>query len=156
MKPLDRTDCAILARLQQDVRLSNKELAAAVGLAPSSCLARVRRLEETGVLRGAHADVEPHAAGIGVQALVSVQLTRHSRELVDAFQAHAVALPEVVQLFHVTGRSDFLIHVAVRNADHLRDLTLTAFTRWPEVARIETSLVYAYHRSPTLPLYEPE
>lgn len=156
MKPLDRTDRDILARLQQDARISNKALAAAVGLAPSSCLARVRRLEETGVLRGAHADVDPHAAGIGVQALVSVQLTQHSRDLVEAFQAHAIALDEVLQLFHVTGRSDFLIHVAVRDADHLRDLTLTAFTKWPEVARIETSLIYAYHRSPSLPLYEPE
>lgn len=155
MKPLDRTDRAILARLQQNARLSNKELAAAVGLAPSSCLTRVRRLEETGVLRGTHADVDPHAAGIGLQALVSVQLQEHSRPVVEAFQAHALALPEVAQVYHVTGRSDFLVHVAVRDADHLRDLTLSAFTARPEVARIETALVFAHHRSPGLPLYDP-
>lgn len=60
---LDRIDCGILAALQNDGRLSNKELAARVGLAPSSCLARVRRLREGGVLRGVHADVDPRALG---------------------------------------------------------------------------------------------
>lgn len=78
-QPLDRIDRAILAHLQKNARLSNKELAAKVGLAPSSCLARVQRLTKQGVIKGFHAFVDPQALGIGLQALVAVKLKQHSR-----------------------------------------------------------------------------
>ena len=157
MRPLDRTDAEILRHLQKNARLSNKELAAAVGVAPSTCLERVRRLAAEGVLRGYHADVDPHAVGVGLQALVAIRLGQHSRPVVEAFQAHALGLDEVVQVYHVTGANDFLIHVAVRDAEHLRDLALTAFTERPEVVHIETALLFAHHRAPGLPiLTEPE
>jgi DNA-binding Lrp family transcriptional regulator len=157
MRPLDRTDAEILRHLQKNARLSNKELAAAVGVAPSTCLERVRRLAADGVLRGYHADVDPHAVGVGLQALVAIRLGQHSRPVVETFQAHALGLDEVVQVYHVTGANDFLIHVAVRDAEHLRDLALTAFTERPEVVHIETALLFAHHRAPGLPiLTEPE
>lgn len=152
VRPLDRTDCALVRCLQNDARVSNKELAAAVGVAPSTCLERVRRLEADGVLRGYHAEVDAGAAGVGMEALVSVRLRQHARPLVEAFEAHALAQPEVVQLFHTTGADDFLVHVAVRDAAHLRELALSAFTERPEVARIETSLLFAHRRS-AMPLY---
>ncbi len=153
MHALDRTDAAILACLQKNARRSNKELAAAVGVAPSTCLERVRRLHEGGVLRGYHADVDPAAVGVGLQALVAVRLGQHARAEVEAFQAHALALPEVVQVFHVTGANDFLVHVAVRDAEHLRELALTAFAGRPEVAHMETALLFAHHRAPGLPIF---
>lgn len=157
MRELDRTDCDIVHHLQNNARLSNKELAAAVGVAPSTCLERVRRLAADGVLRGYHADVDPRAIGVGLQAMIAVRLGKHARAGVEAFQAHALALPEVVQVYHTTGAKDFLVHVAVRDAEHLRDLALTAFTERPEVVHIETALVFAHHRSPGLPiLTEPE
>lgn len=152
---LDRTDAAILTLLQNRARLSNKELAAAVGVAPSTCLERVRRLEAAGVLRAYRAEVDPPAVGVGLEALVAVRLRQHARPLVEAFEAHALALPEVVQLFHTAGANDFLVHVAVRDAEHLRDLALSAFTERPEVARIETALLFAHRRS-TMPLYAVE
>ncbi len=139
---LDRIDRAILALLQKNARLSNKELAARVGLAPSSCLARVQRLTKEGVLRGFHAFVAPDALGIGLQALIAVKLKQHSREKVRAFLRHLLALPEVVALYHVTGAMDFQVHVAVRGTDHLRDLALDAFTVRPEVESIQTSLLF--------------
>ena len=74
---MDRIDDAILGALQNDGRMSNKELAAQVGLAPSSCLDRVRRLHERGVIRGYHAEVDPGAMKIGLQAFVFVRLTQH-------------------------------------------------------------------------------
>lgn len=150
--PLDRIDFAILAALQNDGRLSNKELAAQVGLAPSSCLARVKRLVDSGILRGFHADIDPRALGVGLQALISVRLAQHSRELLESFRAHVLTLPETLALFHVAGADDFLVHVAVRDADHLRDLALDAFTRRREVARLETSLVFEYTHKGTLPI----
>ncbi len=139
---LDRTDRAILAALQKNARLSNKELAARVGLAPSSCLARVQKLAKDGVLRGFHAFVAPDALGIGLQALIAVKLKQHSREKVRAFTRHLLALPEVVALYHVTGAMDFQVHVAVRGTDHLRDLALDAFTVRPEVESIQTALLF--------------
>ncbi len=150
---LDRTDCRIIEFLQADARLSNKELAARVGLAPSSCLARVQRLKSAGVLKGAHAEVDPAALGIGLQALIAVQLRQHSRAQVKAFWKHVLALPEVLALYHVAGSSDFQVHVAVRDAHHLRDLALDAFTTRPEVAHIQTSLIFEWVRKPGLPNY---
>lgn len=152
MRPLDQTDRALLALLQNNARTSNKELAASVGVAPSTALERVRRLEADGVIRGAHADLDPDALGLGLQALVGVVLRQHARPLVEAFQAHALGLPEVVQVFHTTGTSDFLVHVAVRDTEHLRTLALAAFTERPEVARIETSLLFAHRRTGGLPV----
>ena len=76
-QPLDRIDHEILVALQKNARLSNKELAAEIGLAPSSCLARVNRLIREGVIRGFHAEVDPKALGIGIEALVFVRVVRH-------------------------------------------------------------------------------
>lgn len=150
---LDRIDRAILAELQNDIRLTNKELAARIGLAPSSCLQRVRWLRETGTLRGARAEVDPLALGIRLQALVAVQLRHQARSEVDAFRKHALALRETVSVFHVAGAVDFLVHVAVRDTDHLRDLALDGFTARVEVARIETSLIFDARHRPQLPDY---
>jgi len=150
---LDRIDVAILVALQKNARLSNKELAGRVNLAPSSCLERVRRLREAGVLLGFHADVDPATLGIEIQALVAVRLQRHSRDLVDAFQAHLTALPEAVAFFHLAGENDFLIHVAVRDTEHLRIVILDAFTARPEVAHVETSLIFGHKNFHVLPEY---
>ena len=139
---MDRIDSAILAALQNDGRMSNKELAAAVGLAPSSCLERVRRFHARGVIRGYHAEIDPTAVGIGLQAFISVRLAQHTREAVDAFREHLNSLPEVVSIYHVAGQDDFVAHVAVRDANHLKNLTLDAFTTREEVARLNTALVY--------------
>ena len=150
---MDRIDGAILAALQNQGRLSNKELAAQVGLAPSSCLERVRRLQERGVLLGFHAEVDPGALGIGLQAFVSVRLSVHTRDVVDAFRDHVVALPEVVSVYHVAGQEDFVVHVAVRDADHLKNLTLDGFTTRAEVARLNTALVYEHVSEAAWPNY---
>ena len=149
----DRIDFEILAALQNDGRLTNKELAAKVGLAPSSCLERVRRLRESGALRGSHADVDPAALGIGLQALVAVRLKQHSRDVVEAFRAYVRTLPEVSAVYHVGGAQDFLVHVAVRDANHLRDFAFDAFTTRAEVAHLETSLIFEFLRNPVLPDY---
>ncbi len=150
---LDRIDFEILEALQKNARLSNKEIAAHVGLAPSSALERVKRLRETGVLRGYRAIVDPQAIGIRLQALIAVRLQHHSRDVVETFQQHVLGLEETLETFHLAGRDDFLIHVAVRDADHLRNVVLDHFTAWPEVDHVETNLVYAHATAETSPIY---
>jgi DNA-binding Lrp family transcriptional regulator len=150
---LDRIDRAILEALQNNARASNKELAAMVGLAPSSCLERVRRLTDLGVVRGHHADVDPSAMGVALEALVSIQLAEHSRQVVDAFRARALEREEVLAVYYLAGVNDFLVHVAVKDPVHLRDLVLEAFSTRSEVARVETSLIFDHSRRWRLPDY---
>jgi DNA-binding Lrp family transcriptional regulator len=153
---LDRIDYRILALLQNNARLSNKELAAAVDLAPSSCLSRVQRLKDAGVLLGFHAQVAPEALGIGVQAMVAVRMRQHNRNHVKTFMKHLRAVPEIREVFYVTGAHDFLVHVVARDMGHLKDLALDVFTNRPEVAHIETSLVYEYLSNPVTPALTPQ
>ncbi len=148
---MDRTDYRIIELLQNNARLSNKDLARQVNLAPSSCHARVRALDESGVFRGFHADVAPAALGIGQQALIFVGLARHNRSVVESFIDEVVALPEVVNLFNISGQMDFVIQVVVRDTRHLRNFTLDHLASRKEVSRIETSLVFDQHSKHGLP-----
>ena len=153
---LDRTDFGILRLLQNNAGLSNKQIAAAVGLAPSSAHERLKRLRDDGVLRGAHADVDPKALGIGLEALFLIELSKHERGGVDRFMTEVVKIPEVRAAFLITGRYDFVVHVVARDMQHLKDLALDSFTNRPGVTRIETSILYEARVRHELPqLQEP-
>jgi DNA-binding Lrp family transcriptional regulator len=150
---LDRIDVGILAALQNDGRLSNKELAARVGLAPSSCLERVRKLRERGVLRGVHAEVDPDAMGVGIQAMVAVVMRDQSRAILEAFVADMVAAKEVVALYNLAGATDYLLHVMVRDTEHLRETVLEHLASRPEVRGYTTNLIFSHARSWEVPCY---
>ncbi|MDA8016557.1 MAG: Lrp/AsnC family transcriptional regulator [Thermoanaerobaculia bacterium] len=153
MRPIDRIDAQILELLQKNARSSNKELAAHVGIAQSTCLERVRRMVSEGILRGFHAEVAPEALGIGIEALIAVQLSKHQREAVESFQEHTLSLAEVLALFHMAGENDFLVHVAVHDAAALRELAMTAFASRPEVVHLQTMLIFQHQSSHSLPVY---
>lgn len=148
---LDVTDRAILAALQKDAGLSNKELARKIRLAPSSCLQRVRRLRDAGAIRGLHADVAPEVLGIGLQAIVAVRLAHHLEKDVESFRHQLRNRPEIVNAYYVSGGVDFLVHVVVRDVAHLRTLGVEAFTSHKLVAHVETSLIFDHERSKGLP-----
>lgn len=150
---LDRIDAELLRLLRKNARMANKDLAARVGIAPSTALERIRRLREARIITGFHAELDPAGTGVGVQAMVAVRLNRHSREQVLALHDHLLSLPEVVAFYHVAGANDFLVHVAMRDAAHLREFALSALTARPEVAHIETNLIFEFRRSTELPLY---
>lgn len=152
---LDRTDRALVAALQKNARVSNKDLAELVGLAPSTCLERVRALRARGVIRGFHAEIERSSLGRSLEAMVSIRIRPHSRVNVDSFWECVLGLPEVIEVFHVTGADDFLVHVGVTDMDGLRDFVLDRLTVRPEVAHLESHLIYAQSRRVALePLYE--
>jgi DNA-binding Lrp family transcriptional regulator len=153
MKPLDRIDYKIVRLLRNNARLSNKDLAKQVGLAPSTCLVRTRMLQQSGVLTGFKAEVNPAALGVGLQAMISVRLKRHFKPDVEAFRQHALELPEVVRLYHVAGPIDFLVHVWTKDSEHLRDLAMTAFTARREVSHIETELIFEHVSCQELPAF---
>jgi len=146
-RTLDRIDCEILAALQNDARRSNKELAAEVGLAPSSCLERVRRLEQDGVIRGFNVELDHKALGIGIEAMVTLRFRFASRSMYQALRAHLMAQPEVMRIYHVSGADDFLVHVAVRDTEHLHDLIVDRFTSREEVGYVSTALIFEQLRA---------
>jgi len=148
---LDRIDFEIIRHLQNDGRISNKSLAAKVDLAPSTCFERVKQLQAKGVIKGVHADIEPKVVGIGLEAIYFIGLEKHSRDLVETFQSDVERMPEVRSVYLVSGQYDFLVHVAVRNTEHLQNLALDSFTIRPEVTRIETVLIFDHRRKFVMP-----
>ncbi len=146
--PLDRIDNEILAHLQKDARITNKDLAAQVGIAPSTCLGRVQRLVEQGVLRGFHASVDPRALGLDLQAVVFVQLEHHGGAATQRFEAELLELDEVVHLYHVGGAQDLLVHVAVQDTEHLRAVVMDHIAAGTHVRHVETNVVFEHHARP--------
>lgn len=139
---LDPVDLDILRILQNDARTTYRDLAAEVGIAPSTCLDRVARLRRTGVVLGHQLRIDPAKIGRGLQALLSVQVRPHRRDLIGPFVERVRALPESRALFHLTGPDDYLVQVAVADTADLQRLVLDAFTSRPEVARVETRLIF--------------
>ena len=122
--------------------MTNKELAQQVNLAPSSCLERVRYLRARNYIRQAHIEVDLAAIGIGLQAMVAIRLAQHSRVGLEAFQKYVLSFNEVLQVYHLSGANDFMVHIGVKDAQTLRDFVLDSFAERPEVAHIETAVIY--------------
>ena len=151
MSDIDRIDYEIICALRNNARISNKELAEKISLAPSSCLERVRYLRIRGFIKGAHEGVNFTALGLGLQAMVAIRLNQHSRSELQTFQAHLAALPQVLTTYHLSGANDFLLHIAAHDAEGLRDFILNALTERSEVAHIETAVIYEETKNWTLP-----
>ncbi len=140
---LDRTDLRILAELQRDGRLSNQELADRVALSPSPCLRRVRRLEESGVIRQYAALLDPARVGLGLMAYVNVKLekraTARGRFAADDFRDSVERWPEVVECCATTGDSDYLMRVYVRDLAHFSRFVMDTLLRHPGVMDVRSS-----------------
>jgi DNA-binding Lrp family transcriptional regulator len=149
---LDELDAALLRELQNNARMTNRNLAEAVGVAPSTSLERIRALRQRGVIRGFHADVDLKALGREVQALIAVRIRPPSRGTIEAFRDWVQQLPETLGVFVVSGADDFLIHVAVPDTDTLYAFVVDRLTERQEVADIRTSVVYEHLRRPVIEL----
>lgn len=139
---LDSIDWALLGILQDDASVTNKELAARVGLATSSCHERVRRLHALGVITAVRAVVDPAALGRGLHAFVAIQLRPHRRDLVESFTAAVLAMPEVMALYNVSGPEDFFVQVAVADSAHLQRLIVDHLATRAEVGHAQTHLIF--------------
>src|SRR5690349_16152253 len=134
---LDAVDCQILAELQRDGRMTNVELAKRVGLSAPPCLRRVRRLEEAGVIRGYHADLDPVALGYEITFFALVGLESQKEAVLTAFEARMRAWPEVRECHMIRGGGDFLLRLVARDTAHENALT-SRLTAAEEVARVQT------------------
>jgi DNA-binding Lrp family transcriptional regulator len=139
---VDELDSEIIRLLQSDARQSNRELARRLGIAPSTCLERVRALTRRGVIRGYHAEIDPAALNRSVQAMVSVQVRPLSRAVIDAFKGSVSDHPEVLSVYVLAGGDDFLLHVAVQDLDHLHAFLLDRLSQRREIVGFRTSVIF--------------
>ena len=147
-EPLDETDRRIVAELARDARLPNNVLAERVGVAPSTCLGRVRALREREVIRGYYADIDPAALGRSLQAMIAVRLQSSARGHIRTFAAEVARLDEVLDVYFLGGKDDFLMHVAAASSEDLRDFVENLSDN-PDVAYTETSLIFEHVRAVT-------
>jgi DNA-binding Lrp family transcriptional regulator len=143
---LDDVDRHILTVLHADARIANSALAETVGIAPSTCHGRVRRLQELGVIRGFHADIDPTAIGLPLQAMVSVSLQAGARARIRAFVQQIRRRPHVIDVYFLAGADDFIIHVAARDTDDLRSFVVDNLNADADVAGTQTSLIFEHLR----------
>ncbi len=134
---LDAVDRQILAELQRDGRMTNVELAKRVGLSAPPCLRRVRRLEEIGVIRGYHADLDPVALGYEITFFALVALESQKEVVLTAFEAMMRDWPEVRECHMIRGGGDFLLRLVARDTAHENALT-SQLTAVAQVARVQT------------------
>ncbi|MCP4325661.1 MAG: Lrp/AsnC family transcriptional regulator [Alteromonadales bacterium] len=154
---LDRTDKKILQLMQANARISNLELADSVGLSPTPCSRRVKRLEESGIIDRHVTLLKPQALGLNLTAMIGITMDRHTPERFDNFERSIVQLPEVLECLIVTGQSaDFLLKVVVRDMQHYEKFLLGHVTRLEGVTGVHSSFVLReVMKSTELPLDQP-
>lgn len=137
---MDSLDYRILARLAKDARLPNAELARDLGVAPSTMLERIRRLEERGVVQGYQAKIAPAALGLGVSGYIAVSLARHDEACIQHFEEGITRMTWVRSCHHLTGRFDYLLRVVARDLSHLGELIKTGIASIDGIGKVETFL----------------
>jgi DNA-binding Lrp family transcriptional regulator len=142
--PIDETDRRILEVLAVEARIPNNALADRVGIAPSTCLGRVRALVERAVIRGFYADIDPQAVGHALQAIIAVRLHGHARNAISSFADRLTGMAEVRNVFFLAGAHDFLVHVVVQDTAQLREFVVVNLSGSPEVALTETNLIFEH------------
>ncbi len=148
---IDSIDRQILTNLQKHGRISNVEIANQVGLAPSAVLERVRKLEESGAIRGYCALVDPKALGHRMLAFIAVQSAEQPGE--DRIARTLARMPEVLEVHHVAGEDCFLVKLRARDAEHLGELLKRKIGRIPGVRSTRTTIVLGTEKeTPILPV----
>lgn len=146
---LDAADLRILRALQRNARLTNVALAAAVGLSPSPCLARVRALERRGLISRYVALLDPEQVGLSLTVFVSVSLDDHGEARLAAFADAVADAPEVMECYLMTGDADYFLRVVVADVNAFRRFVLDKLTKWPGVRSVRSSVALDRVKSET-------
>ena len=136
---LDEIDLRILDQMQGDARLSNVDLAERVGLSPSPCLRRLRKLESDGVIQGYMTFVDQVKVGLPVSVFISVALKEQSESALEEFETSVSALPQVMECYLMTGTADYLLRVVTQDLSDYERFLKNHLTRIPAIASIQSS-----------------
>ena len=143
---LDSTDRKIVSLLHADARMTNSALAEELDIAASTCHGRVRRLVDSGVIRGFYADINPAAVGLPLQAMISVSLQSNARGKIREFIQQIRRKPQVMDVYFLAGADDFILHVAARDTEDLRSFVVENLNADADVAGTQTSLIFEHLR----------
>ncbi|MFB0980762.1 MAG: Lrp/AsnC family transcriptional regulator [Alteromonadaceae bacterium] len=154
MKKLDDIDLRILTILYRDADITNKELASQIGVAPSTCLERVKRMKNKNIINGAYIEINFKSLGGNIEAIAAIRLQPYSEDIVNNLRNDLLKLPEIVSLYHMGGSYDYFIHMSVKDSEHLRQFVFNAITSRDEVTTVETSLIFEHSRSGVLPNFD--
>ncbi|WP_221322322.1 Lrp/AsnC family transcriptional regulator [Actinoplanes sp. L3-i22] len=146
VRGLDHIDLELLSLLRADGRMPNNALAERVGIAPSTCLTRIRRLRELGAIRGFHADVDPAWIGRPIQAMIAVRIRSDARDAIGKFAESLAGIPAVRDVYFVSGNYDFLLHIEAADVDDLRTVITERLSGTRLIAGTETYLIFEHRR----------
>jgi DNA-binding Lrp family transcriptional regulator len=147
---MDELDSAIIKHLQLNARQSNRELATTIGVAPSTCLERVRSLQRRAVILGYRAEINLSALDRGFQAFVAAQVRPLSRAVIESFKAAVSDLPEVLEVYVIAGGDDFLVRVAVRDSKALHAFLMDRLSQRREIVSFRTLVIFESASTPTV------
>jgi Lrp/AsnC family leucine-responsive transcriptional regulator len=153
---LDATDILILNQLQENARISNVDLARAVHLTPSPCFNRVRALEQSGVIQQHVTLLDSKRLGLRLNVFIQVSLEKQREEALARFQETIAQRPEVMECYLMTGDSDYLLRVLVRDIDELERFILDSLTKIPGISNIRSSIALKQVRYKTAVALPPE
>lgn len=140
LSKFDDIDMQILRELQENGRMTNVELADRVGLTAPPCLRRVRSLEEAGIIRGYHADLDSNALGYSITVFAMVSLKSQAESDLKSFEEHIANLPEVRECYMLNGEIDFILKVVARDLQSFQQFLTSQLTAAPNVSSVKTSL----------------
>ncbi len=150
---LDSVDLEILANLQADGRMTNVDLASRVGLTAPPCLRRVRALEQAGIIKGYHAQLDPPALGFDITIFALVSLKSQAEQDLRAFEDHVATLPEVRECHMLNGEIDFILKIVATDLQTFQRFLTSQLTTAPNVASVKTSLTIRTSKdSPGVPI----
>jgi DNA-binding Lrp family transcriptional regulator len=137
---LDPIDLMLLSELQADGRITNVDLAEKIGLTAPPCLRRMRALEQSGVIRSYHAEIDPAALGYTITVFAMVSLKSQAEEDLKAFEQHVMSLPDVRECHMLNGEIDFILKILARDLQSFQELLTSQLTSAPNVSSVKTSL----------------
>ena len=143
---IDNTDRKILNILQKNGRITNADLASEIGLSPASTLERVRKLEDSGIIKSYHAKLDTNKLGLGIIAFIQVKLVRQRKDTFESFIGNINDCDEIIECFHTTGSCDFILKITTRDMNSFQDLLVQKLGEIEEIEKMETMLILSTYK----------
>lgn len=150
---LDKIDLKILKLLQENGRKTNVQLSNEIGLSPAPTLERVKKLENSGIIKSYHAVVEEKAVALGIKAMIQVSLVRQKDNTISNFKKQINKIDEIVECYQVTGNYDYLLKVVVKDIPSFEKLIGEKLSKIADIGQMQTNVILSeVKKSPVLPL----
>jgi DNA-binding Lrp family transcriptional regulator len=143
---LDAIDKNILEILQKEGNITNSQLAKEIGLSPAPTLERVKKLEQSGLIKSFHAKLDVKMLGLGVTTFVLISLSSHKINQIETFVEKITAIDEVIECYHITGNGDFLVKILIEDISAYHKLILEKLTQIEEIGNMSSMIVLASHK----------